>query len=60
MDKIKPPLGVVPQWIHNQKRLHVLYEAMERWNEANFPIPKEWKREYEELLNNEASFNTKR
>ena len=55
MDSIKPPLGVMPRWIHDQKRLHALYEAMERYKERHFPIPKEWENEYQELLKNEEA-----
>lgn len=47
--KPKPPLGVMPRDIWEQKRKEELAEAMARYMEAGKRIPKEWLEEYNEI-----------
>lgn len=45
----KPPLGVMPREIWDRKRQDQLAEAMTRYLEAGYKIPKEWFDEYNEI-----------
>ena len=47
--KPKPPLGVMPRDIWDQKRKEELAEAMARYLEAGMKIPTEWIEEYNEI-----------
>lgn len=46
----KPPLGVMPKYIWDKKRLSDLTSAMQRYLDAEKLIPKEWVDEYNELI----------
>lgn len=46
----KPPLGVMPKYIWDKKRLSDLTSAMQRYLDAEKLIPKEWIDEYNELI----------
>ncbi len=46
----KPPVGLRPKWIMQEKRLIEIQEAMRRYIEANMIIPAEWTEEYNELV----------
>lgn len=45
----KPPLGVMPRKIWDRKRQDQLAEAITRYSEAGYKIPKEWLDEYNEI-----------
>ena len=47
---IKPPLGIKPKFIHDEQRREELKQAINRYFEANKPIPMEWIEEYNELV----------
>jgi hypothetical protein len=42
-----PPVGVKPQWLHNEIRFHDLAEAIGRYSNPKHKMPVEW---IEELL----------
>lgn len=44
--KIKPPLGAIPKWVHDESRMVHLKEAIERFIERNIPVNIEWIEEY--------------
>ena len=46
----KPPLGLKPKWIHDEGRRKDILDAIERYSEANMPIPIEWVKELRELI----------
>lgn len=46
----KPPLGVMPKYIWDKKRLSDLTSAIQRYIGAEKAIPKEWVDEYNELI----------
>ena len=46
----KPPLGVMPKYIWDKKRLSDLTSAIQRYIDAEKAIPKEWVDEYNELI----------
>lgn len=46
----KPPIGLMPKEIHELKRIHDILDAMERYSNADFPIPIEWIEELRVLL----------
>ena len=50
MSETKPPLGLKPKWVHDMQRKIEILEAMERYCDAEVPIPKEWLRELIELI----------
>lgn len=45
----RPPLGVTPMWTHNEQRLEELNKAIDRYDRANLPVPKEWIAEKQSL-----------
>ena len=45
----KPPLGVVPKRIVQEKRHENLENAIKRYKDAGLEVPKEWIEEYEHL-----------
>ena len=49
MDK-KPPLGVMPKYVHDQHRLSDLFQAVLRYMTEGCKIPPEWKNEIDHLL----------
>ena len=38
----KPPLGVMPEWLHKEKRLEEINAAIERYYKEEKEIPNEW------------------
>jgi len=48
--KIKrPPLGIMPLWLHNEIRLKELNKAISRYKKAKLELNKEWLEEALEL-----------
>jgi hypothetical protein len=45
-----PPLGLRPRWLVAEQRVAEIKAAMNRYIEANEPIPSEWQEELHELL----------
>lgn len=45
----KPPIGLMPKSIHDEKRFESISKAMDRYLKAGKIIPVEWVYEYEEL-----------
>lgn len=45
----KPPLGLMPQYIHDELRLKDIREAIIRYLDACMDIPIEWIEEYNEI-----------
>lgn len=43
----KPPLGVMPRFLWDERRMVDLTEAIERFTDAGEPVPEEW---YYELI----------
>lgn len=50
MDDKKPPLGLVPRWVINEKRIVSIVDAMNRYIQAGYKIPISWVREYNDLI----------
>ncbi len=46
----KPPIGLIPKSINDQKRYHEVCEAITRYYNASLEIPIEWIEEYNELV----------
>ena len=46
----KPPLGIMPKWLHDEKRMYEIIKAVARYGEANMPVPFEWMEELESLI----------
>lgn len=38
----QPPLGLSPEWLHKEKRLTEIREAIGRYVEAKYPVPLSW------------------
>ena len=49
-EAVKPPLGIIPEFIHNEKRLNALGDAIMRYEEAKLKVPSEWRTEFNILL----------
>ena len=45
----KPPLGIMPKHLWDEKRVDDLIHGMNRYIEARMPIPTEWVKEYNRL-----------
>ena len=45
----KPPLGLMPRWLHNKRRKREIVEAMLRYIDAGVAIPNEWIQELQDL-----------
>jgi hypothetical protein len=48
---IKPPLGITPRFILEEKRLQEIIEGIDRRVKATYEIPIEWIEEYNMLVN---------
>lgn len=48
----KPPLGVMPRFLWDERRMVDLTEAIERFTEAGAPVPVEWYYELIEVTTN--------
>ena len=46
----KPPIGLIPRYIHDGKRIDEILNAIERYTDANMPIPKSWIEELRDIL----------
>ncbi|MBY8912110.1 hypothetical protein KY305_04990 [Bacillus sp. YC2] len=46
----EPPLGVIPNWLHNERRAEDLKAAINRYIDTNCEIPAEWVEEYNLLI----------
>ena len=44
-----PPVGIMPKWRWDQIRAENLCEAINRYNQAGYPVPKEWVDELKNL-----------
>ena len=49
MESKKPPLGLTPRWLLDEEREIEIYAAIDRYNEAGYPIPIEWIQELTEI-----------
>lgn len=47
---IKPPIGILPRYIHEAERIDCIKEAMGRLQEENKKVPVAWLEEYNELI----------
>ncbi|MDM8357486.1 hypothetical protein [Pandoraea communis] len=50
MQNTRPPLGLVPKAIHDERRARQILGAMQRYSDAGLPVPREWMDEFTELL----------
>ena len=50
----KPPLGLMPRKLWDEKRADEIRAAIERYNEAGAVIPAEWVEEYNEIKERNA------
>ncbi|WP_186303785.1 hypothetical protein [Bacillus pumilus] len=50
----EPPLGVMPKWIHDERRVEDLAAAIERRIKARLEIPLEWFEEYNNLIKHQV------
>ena len=48
----KPPIGIMPRYIHNSNRMVEILDAMERYSKSSRSIPVEWVVELKDLINN--------
>ena len=46
----EPPIGIIPQWLVNEKRIVELKGAITRYCGSFFEIPDEWITEYNYLV----------
>ncbi len=46
----QPPIGIIPKWLHDERRLKELMDAIERYFHDYRPIPQEWSDEYNTLI----------
>lgn len=54
----KPPIGILPKFIHDEQRLHEIAAAIQRYASNRLEIPTEWIKEYNDLLRS-LNFNDK-
>jgi len=45
----KPPIGLMPRWLHDEIRAEEIQEAIRRYRVADYPIPIEWVEELKDL-----------
>ncbi|MGM0971055.1 MAG: hypothetical protein ACQEWR_21100 [Bacillota bacterium] len=50
----EPPLGVIPKFIHDERRAEDLVAAIERRISARSEIPLEWFEEYNNLIKHQV------
>lgn len=46
----KPPMGLMPEFIHNQNRVNSIINATSRYMAAGRPVPAQWIAEYNRLV----------
>ena len=57
-EKIKrPPLGLVPKYIHESKRHNEVCEAITRYYQEGLEIPIEWIEEYNQYIRSKNQSN---
>ena len=47
--EIKPPLGLAPKYLHDSLRKSAINDALDRYEQANLDVPKEWRDELRQL-----------
>ena len=47
---IKPPIGIMPKWVHDAFRLQAVRDCIERYLEAGLMVRVEWIEEYNQLV----------
>ena len=52
-DLEKPPLGLIPKYVHDQERAVEIFDAMYRYSAHDKPIPIEWIVELQDLYQEE-------
>ncbi|WP_157645659.1 hypothetical protein [Burkholderia ubonensis] len=50
MNHAKPPLGLVPKYIHDERRMKEILGAIERYSDAGLPVPVEWVQELSAII----------
>lgn len=51
----KPPIGIMPRWMHDGRRLRELRETIVRYMQHGEYIPLEWIEEYNDLIRTERA-----
>jgi hypothetical protein len=51
----RPPLGVMPKFIWDRKRIDMIKDGIKRYIDANKAIPADWIAEYNELVRNKCT-----
>ena len=51
-DNKKHPIGIMPKWAYEEKRIFEILEAMKRYSEEDISVPIEWVKELEERVTN--------
>jgi hypothetical protein len=47
---LKPPIGIMPEWMYKESRYGDLADAIKRYvDSGSYPIPIEWAEEYNRL-----------
>lgn len=46
----RPPRGITPRFIHDEKRLQEINDAVIRYRMAKMPIPEAWVEEKNEIM----------
>lgn len=55
----KPPLGLQPQWMHDESRQAQILAAMTRYSAKQVPIPDEWILELHSIVTRLRSHHSK-
>lgn len=51
MNTLRYPKGIMPKYVHDERRLMEVGDAIIRFVEARRQVPEEWIYEYNELVN---------
>lgn len=54
----RPPIGIMPRWIWEEKRFYELREAIARYYDAGCRIPPEWIEEYNDMVSRNVGGHT--
>lgn len=46
----KPPLGITPRWLHDEKRIYEILDGMERYSQEKKVVPIDWITEAREIF----------
>jgi len=49
-ENTKPPIGVVPKYIWDERRRKQLKESITRYLDADLKVDEEWVKEYNQLI----------